>query len=146
MFELFVNGVAEAVADAFRAGATEGRVAVIGAPRLAKALRDRGVDAIAVGPWSRALRKAAGTAVCAGAALPFADGSLAGAVFAGPGDRHEPLRELSRVVRAQGTLALVSREDPVVVTTEALNAGLLEIEQRPAGRAAVVSGRVLGPL
>ena len=146
MLELFVSGAASAVREALTAAAVTGPVAVVGAPKIARLLRDAGLNTVAVGDRSRPLRKLSGAAARARAdALPLATGAAGAAVLAEPVE-DTTLRESTRIVRPDGLVALVSRADTVELTTRALCGGLMEIEQRQAGRIAVISGRVLGPV
>jgi len=114
--------VVEAIAEA-RAG--RGTVVVAGAPGLALVLRDRGLQVVAFG---------GGFGV---ETLPFADAELAALVVRGP----EPPGGWLRAVRPGGAVVLVGAPPAAEQSRRALCAGLVDLEQRRAGRLLVTSGR-----
>jgi hypothetical protein len=114
-------GIVLAALDA--AGAAGEPVVVLGAPRLARALARRGREATLV------------TSV-------DAEGSLGALVAGGNG----PLDAgICRALRPGGALVLFSTLPAAELSRRALCAGLVDIEQRRAGRYLVTSGRVWGP-
>lgn len=135
----------EPVAEAL-ATARGGRVIVIDEVRLARALRERGFDVVAVASRLRPLARSAGARVCSSpSALPLADGCAGAVVALGIGGA-EPWRPaieaLSRIVREGGVVVLVDRAEPTELSRRVLCGGLAGIEQRTAGRSCVTSGVV----
>ena len=149
VLDRFLIGPAvEAVVEALRAAPT-GPIAVVGQPRLARKLGERGVSVLAVGEPSdgRALRKlkAVPPAQAREDALPLGDRSLAALIGWGSGARAdwaEVLAEWSRAIADGGLLVMVDRGAPTELSRRALCAGLAELQQRPAGRLVVTSGIV----
>jgi hypothetical protein len=141
---LFIGATADAVESAL--AGVEGEVAVLASPRLARALDERGRAVIAVTPELRSLRRARVRGVYAGAgALPFADASLGAVVGLGAGtsdDWPELVREWSRAVVEGGAVVLVDRGSRPELSRRALCGGLMDLEQRAAGRTGVTSGLV----
>jgi SAM-dependent methyltransferase len=126
------------------AGLARDLVAVVGSPALAELLAQAGRRVAAVGRAERPLRRARHAAVRARAdlaGLPFADGALA-ALVAAPGDAAGALAELARAVRAGGLVVVLDTVPRDEASRRALCAGLVDLEQRAAGRAVVTSGRV----
>ncbi len=137
----FVGAAAEAVGSALDAAAVDGVVAVLGNPRLARALADQGRVVVAVGADAHSLRRAKVHAVCsADEALPFGNESLGAVVAAGP---LAGIDEWSRAVVEGGPVVLVDKAAATEMSRRALCGGLLEIEQRDAGRTVVTSGKVV---
>jgi hypothetical protein len=147
VLDRFLIGPAvDAVADTLRA-APSGPVAVVGQPRLARALAERGVAVLAVGGEQRALKKLKGAAPARARedALPVGDRALSALVGWGAGARAdwaEVLAEWSRAVIDGGLLVMVDRAAPTELSRRALCSGLAELQQRPAGRLVVTSGIV----
>ena len=144
---LFIAQLVRAVAEALAAaGAPAGAVGVIDQARLARALGERGHPVLLVGTRPRSLRRARGRRVYgARAALPVRDAALAALVGLGAGDEtawEDELGEWSRAVADGGALVVVDRCPPGEASRRALCAGLVDIEQRAAGRLVVTSGRV----
>ena len=139
---LFMGPAAGAVVEAL-AGAT-GVVVVAGAPRLARAIAERGRAVVALSDEPRSLRKHRDPgAYASSAALPFADASIGAVVGVAPGDRwSELVAEWSRVVADGGAVVMVDRAPPTEASRRALCGGLMNIEQRTAGRTVVTSGQV----
>jgi hypothetical protein len=117
--------VVDAISVFGAARAGRGTVAVAGAPGLAQVLRDRGLEVVVFG---------GGLGV---EALPFADGELAALVVRGA----EPREGWLRAVRPGGAVVLVSAPPAAEQSRRALCAGLVDLEQRRAGRLVVTSGR-----
>ncbi len=128
-----------------RAGVSSGAgpLAVVDAPQAAFLLAaSRPVLALGAAVRGRAARRFGGRALRATAALlPLADGSLAALVGTGGADA-TVLSEWSRAVRHGGVLVLVDRVAAEEHTRRALCAGLVDLEQRTAGRLTITSGRV----
>ncbi len=124
----------------------DGTAAVVGSPRLARALADRGRSIIAVSAVPRSLKRLRGAGIYAApGALPVADGTLAAVVGVGAGsvDHWEDLvREWSRAVAEGGCVVLVDRGAATELTRRALCGELMEIRQRTAGRVIATSGFV----
>lgn len=124
---LFVTQTVEAIDEALRSagvGVGKGRVAVIGPPRVRRALAGRGHDVVS---------------------MPADDGSLAGVVGFGAGAREDwaaLLADWSRGLGDGGALVLVDRAPAAEVSRRALCGGLAEIQQRRTGRTWVTSGLV----
>ena len=145
---IFIGATTSAVTEALQsAGVRSGAVAVIGPPRLGRALGERGYEIVQIvdRPRPRPRTSAIARQVHAPpASLPLADSELAALVAggAGGGDWQALLAEWSRVVRDGGVLVLVDRAPPAEMARRALCSGLTEIEQRRAGRKVVTSGCV----
>lgn len=148
---LFITQVVESIAGALRstsarAAPQTGKVAVLGDPRVARALVERGHAVVHVADKRGSLRKLTGDRVYARpAALPFHEGRLHALVGFGLGQRDDwkaHLSEWARVVADGGVIVLVDRAPPTELTRRALVGGLAELEQRHAGRTVVTSGLV----
>lgn len=145
---IFIGSTTSAVTEALHAaGVRSGAVAVIGPPRLGRALGERGYEIVQV--VDRPRPRPRGNAItrqiqALPASLPLVDGELAALVAGGAdGDDWQALlAEWSRVVRDRGVLVLVDRAPPAEMARRALCSGLTEIEQRRAGRKIVTSGCV----
>jgi len=132
--------VLEALASA-RAG--EGPILVAGAPGLARVLAARGQSVLVFltalvggkGHGGRALRGRLDL-------LPVDDRALAGIVVRSDEPRGDV--EWRRVVRPGGAVILVAGGPAVEQSRRALCAGLVDVEQRRAGRLIVTSGRISG--
>jgi hypothetical protein len=124
---LFVTQTVEAIDEALRSagvGAGKGRVAVIGPPRVKRALAGRGHEVVS---------------------LPAEEGSLAGVVGFGAGARADWEALLADWIRGLGdggALVLVDRAKATELSRRALCGGLAEIQQRRSGRTWVTSGLV----
>jgi hypothetical protein len=146
---LFLGAAIDAVAETLRAAPT-GPIAVVGQPRLARALAARGIAVIGVDaeakPSKKAARRSDSPPVRARTdALPVADRTLAALVGWGAGAREDwadVLAEWSRAVADGGVLVMVDRGAPAELSRRALCGGLAELQQRPAGRMVVTSGVV----
>jgi hypothetical protein len=139
---LFVTPAVNAIGEALGALRAEGRLAVIGNAKLANALADAKRDVLPVGVSTRAAKKLSNALVDLSS---VEDRSLAGVigVDVAVDDGWEiTLREWTRVVRDGGVLVFVDRGHAPEATRRALCAGLIEIEQRHAGRVVVTSGLV----
>lgn len=142
---LFLGAAIDAVAETLRA-APSGPIAVVGQPRLARALAARGIAVIGVDVEARPAKKVDSSPVRARTdALPVADRTLAALVGWGAGARDDwadLLAEWSRAVADGGVLVMVDRGAPTELSRRALCGGLAELQQRPAGRMVVTSGVV----
>ncbi len=119
-----------------------GPLVVVDAPQAAQLLALRR-PLVALGPQvrARAARRVGGRALRAtGTELPLADGALAALV--GTGADATALAAWTRAVRDGGLLVLVDRVAPEEHTRRAICAGLVDIEQRTAGRHVITSGRI----
>jgi hypothetical protein len=139
---LFVTPAVTAIAEALAsARADDGKIAVVGNSKLARALAAKR-DVVAVGLPARAAKKAAN-------ALPdlssIGDGELAAVVgvdIATSDAWATQLAEWTRVVHDGGAIVIVDRGHATEASRRALCAGLSELEQRHAGRTVVTSGLV----
>jgi hypothetical protein len=143
VFTLFSAPAAGAVEAALASAGAGGPVAVLGQPRLARALASRRA-VITVAPPAVSLRRAPGPrAYAAERALPVRGGALGGVVACAPAAGwDEAIAEWSRAVRDGGAIVIVDRVAAPEAARRALCAGLVDIEQRHAGRTVVTSGRV----
>jgi NADPH:quinone reductase-like Zn-dependent oxidoreductase len=143
---IFVGATAVAVHDALVGVSVDCKVLVLGAPRLAAALAERGRLVMCASPELRSLRRlGVPAAYAASDALPVADRHVSAVVASGlarTDDWQSQLAECLRVLDEDGVLVLVDRGGPAEQTRRALCAGLIDIEQRHAGRTVVTSGRV----
>lgn len=104
-------------------------VAVIDQPRLAKLLAKDGRAVTAVGGKAHV-------------ALPAGIGAVVGVGAGKRGDWEAVVREWAAAVREGGAVVLVDVAERVELTRRALAVGLVDIEQRVAGRTIITSGRV----
>jgi hypothetical protein len=141
---LFLGAAIDAVAEAL--GDASGPIAVIGQPRLGRALAERGLEVIVVDDEVKPLRKLKSAKLVArGDALPVADHALGALVGWGVGARADwavVLAEWSRAVADGGVVVMVDRASSTELSRRALCSGLCELQQRPAGRLVVTSGIV----
>ena len=146
----FLGPAIDAVAETLRA-APPGPVAVIGQPRLARGLAERGRTVLLVDAERRAeravrkLRDRVSTIQARPEALPIADGALAALVGWGAGTRgdwEDVLAEWSRALADGGLLVMLDRAPATELSRRALCSGLAELQQREAGRMTVTSGIV----
>jgi hypothetical protein len=115
---LFVTPTVTAVVEALKSAHAEGsELAVVGHARRAASLAKK---------MSIARRDLS----------TVEDRSLAGVIVVDAND------DVARVVRDGGVIVFVDKGDAVEASRRALCAGLVEIEQRTAGRTIVTSGRV----
>ena len=137
-----LRAIEEALASA-GVDATSGPLAVVDAPEAAQLLAQRRpLVALGAQVRGRAARRVGGRALRAsGDALPLADGALVALIGAGAADA-AAIAAWTRALRDGGVLVLVDRIAPEEHTRRALCAGLLDLEQRTAGRQIVTSGRV----
>ncbi len=138
---------AAAVGEALDAAGAAGLIAVLEASPLARMLADKGRSVLPLARSDRGLKRWEGAAVRAARnALPLGDGALAALVATGgrtrEGDWAALYDEWSRAVREGGLVIVVDSTPPEDQTRRALCAGLVELEQRPAGSLTVTSGRV----
>jgi hypothetical protein len=147
---LFLGAAIDVVAEALRA-APPGPVAVIGQPRLGRAIGARRAEVIVVDVEPRPLRQIRKKGEPAEPvrgrpdALPLAGRSLGALVGWGAGARPDwadLLLEWSRPVVDGGLVVMVDRAAATELTRRALCSGLAELQQRPAGRLVVTSGVV----
>jgi hypothetical protein len=133
-----------AVEEALAGVPTDAMVALIHAAPLAGLLAPaRRVVVVDEALAGRAARRVTGRGVRGrGAALPLADAGLAALVGAGGALGGESLGEWARVVRDGGLVVVVDRAAPEEQTRRMLDAHLVDLEQRAAGRLTVTSGRV----
>jgi len=111
------------------ASATDGPIIVVGAPGLARLLADQGLGVLPPGR-SRASIDALLDSVTGG--------SLAAIVAR---DAGEPGDGWRRALRPGGAVVLVGGADAAEQSRQALCAGLVDLEQRRAGRLVITSGR-----
>lgn len=126
---MFASALLEEVVAALERDRVTGPVAVLGDARLARRLTDAGREVVSAG---------------SSAELDAEDGSLSAVVVGGIGraDDWEPrLLRITRGLRPGGLVLLVDRGRPHELGRRALCGGLSRVEQRPAGRLLVTSGR-----
>jgi len=144
---LFLSQTVDAVEAALAAAGASGRVAVIDWPKLGARLAERGREVLAIAGKPRSLRRVAGARLYGDIVrLPLADGALGAVVAPGVGERDDweaVMGELSRALGGGGALVMVDRSPATELTRRALCGGLVEVEQRVAGRTVVTSGRVV---
>ena len=138
---LFVTPAVTAITEALASAATEGRLAVVGNLKLARAL-GTGRDVISIGLSARAAKKVPGALPDTSTIEPASLAAVIGVDIARDEAWDDRLRAWSRVVRDGGVIVLVDRGRAAEVTRRALCAGLSELEQRHAGRAVITSGLV----
>jgi hypothetical protein len=98
-------------------GAAKGRVAVVGAPGLARVLGEGGITVV-----------------------PFATGQMDGVVSTDASE--QDLAAWVDALGDGGVIAIVGRVPREEMTRRVLCAGLVDVSQHVAGRAVVTSGRV----
>jgi len=138
---LFVTPAVLAITEALASAKAEGKLAVVGHAKLARALAAK-AEVIPIGLSARAAKKLPGT-------LPDLStlelGSLAAVIgieIATIDTWSETLLAWSRVVRDGGAIVFVDRGHAAEASRRALCAGLTELEQRHAGRTVITSGLV----
>lgn len=149
---LFIGQTVETIAHALSAvgvgpqPAGDWPIAVLGQPRVGRALRELGYRVIIVAEKRKSLRRVSGErAYGRFTALPLADQALIGLIAFDVGhsdDWQQQLADWSRTVRTDGALVLVDRASPSELTRRALCSGLMDIQQRQAGRTFITSGVV----
>lgn len=147
---LFIGQTVETIADALTAAGVRPQssqvIAVLGQPRVGKAVRELGYRVVIIAEKRKALRRIGGECVYGRLdAPPLADGSLTGLIAFDVGlaeDWPHKLAAWSRVVRSDGALIMVDRTSPSELTRRALCGGLLDIQQRQTGRTFITSGLV----
>jgi hypothetical protein len=143
---LFVSQAALAVGELLDAADVRGRVALIGQPRLVRAVSAPGREVLLFASALRALRRSRAPRACAGpGALPLATGALGGLVAVGMAEAEDwaaLLAEWCRVVENGGRIVMLDRGDAAELSRRALCAGLVELSQRQAGRGLVTAGSV----
>jgi hypothetical protein len=138
---LFVTPAVTAIAEALASARADGKVAVIGSVKLARALAHNR-DVVPVGLPARAAKKAPNHLADLSSVEPAALAAVVGVDIATTDAWAERLAEWSRVVRDGGAIIVVDRGHAVLASSRALCAGLSELEQRHAGRSVVTSGLV----
>jgi len=140
---LFVTPAVTAIAEALASARADGKVAVIGSAKLARALAGGGVrEVVPVGLPARAAKKAPNHLADLSTVEPASLAAVVGVDIATTDRAPERLAEWSRVVRDGGVIIFVDRGHAVLASSRALCAGLSELEQRHAGRSVVTSGLV----
>jgi hypothetical protein len=138
---LFVTPAVTAIVEALGTANAEGKIAVVGNAKLARALAaKRTVVPVALPP-----RAARGFPDALADTATLESGSLAAVVGVDIVDDDgwaTTLREWSRVVRDGGAVVLVDKNHAPEASRRALCAGLTELEQRQAGRTVITSGLV----
>lgn len=137
---LFVTPAVTAITEALGSAGAEGRIAVVGSPKLASALAATR-EVIPVGMSARAARRLPGAV----ASIDEVTGDLAAVICADIATDPawaETLRGYCRAVRDGGAVVFVDRGHAAEASRRALCAGLGELEQRHAGRAVITSGLV----
>ena len=139
---LFVTPAVTAIGEALAsAHAEDGKIAVVGNSKLARALAATR-DVIAVALPARAAKKAANALADLST---IGDGELAAVIgvdIATSTTWADQLASWTRVVRDGGAIVIVDRGHATEASRRALCAGLSELEQRHAGRTVVTSGLV----
>ncbi len=147
MRALFLGQTVDAIEAALAGAGAAGRVGVIDWPKLGARLGERGREVLTIAGKPRSLRRVAGARLYGDITrLPLADGALGAVVAPGVGERDDweaVLGELSRALGDGGALVMVDRAPATELTRRALCGGLVNIEQRVAGRTVITSGRVL---
>ena len=142
---LFVTPAVTAIAEALASARADGKIAVVGSAKLARALASAGGggrDVVPVGLPARAAKKAPNHLADLSTVEPASLAAVVGVDIATTDAWAERLAEWSRVVRDGGAIIVVDRGHAVLASSRALCAGLSELEQRHAGRTVVTSGLV----
>jgi hypothetical protein len=130
-----------AIVEALGSAHAEGKLAVVGNAKLAKAL-GASRDVVAIGLSARAAKKVPGALPDTSSLEPASLAAIVGVDIARDDGWQDTLAAWSRVVRDGGAIVLVDRGRTTEATRRALCAGLSELEQRHAGRAVITSGLV----
>jgi SAM-dependent methyltransferase len=126
-------------------------VLVLGDDALARALAAADLSVIVVRPSARRRRKAPLLVAASPTALPFSDGAVDAALCAGlPAGGLPALRELTRVVRTDGLVALATATSALVrrvapadaLAATLVHAGIVDVEQLSVGATLITWGRV----
>jgi len=138
---LFVTPAVTAIVEALASARADGKVAVIGSAKLARALAHNR-DVVPVGLPARAAKKAPNHLADLSTVEPASLAAVVGVDIATTDAWAERLAAWSRVVRDGGAIIVVDRGHAVLASSRTLCAGLSELEQRHAGRSVVTSGLV----
>jgi NADPH:quinone reductase-like Zn-dependent oxidoreductase len=138
---LFVTPAVTAVTEALSSANADGKVVVIGHPKLATALGAHR-EVIAVGMSARAAKKLASMLADTSSLEAGSLAAVIGIDVATDEGWDATLREWARVVRDGGAIVMIDRGHAPEASRRALCAGFSEIEQRHAGRTVVTSGLV----
>lgn len=144
---LFIGQTVEVIHTALAsAGARSGIVAVLGRPRISRAMEAHGYHVLTLSQKPKSLKRSKGARLYGRFdALPLEQGHLAGLVAFEISQRDNwshLLSEWSSSVRNRGAIVLVDKASPSELTRRALCGGLKDIEQRQLGRMFVTSGIV----
>ena len=118
-----------------------GLLGVVDSPRLARALAERGRRVTAISRNAPGPKRVLVALRAHGGLLPLADGTLAAVIGRADGV-DGVLDDWSRVVAEGGLVVVVDRALREESSRLALACGLVDLEQRVAGRVVVTSGRV----
>lgn len=138
---LFVTPQVTAISEALSSAAADGKVVVVGNPKLATALGDKR-EVIPVGMSARAAKQFAAPLPDTRSLDPGSVAAVIGVDVVVDDSWQATLAEWSRIVRDGGAIVMVDRGQAAEASKRALCAGLTEIEQRHAGRTIVTSGLV----
>jgi hypothetical protein len=138
---LFVTPAVTAIIEALGSAHADGKLAVVGNVKLAKALA-ASRDVVAIGLSVRAAKKIPGALPDTSSLEPASLAAIVGVDIARDDAWQDTLAAWARVVRDGGAIVLVDRGRPAEATRRALCGGLSELEQRHAGRAVITSGLV----
>jgi hypothetical protein len=138
---LFVTPAVTAIVEALTSANADGKIAVIGNLKLARALA-ASREVVPVGLSPRVAKKVPDALPDVSTIAPASLAAVIGVDLTRADDWETPLRAWSRVVRDGGAIVLVDRGRAAEATRRALCAGLSELEQRHAGRAVITSGLV----
>lgn len=139
---LFVTPAVTAIGEALASARADGKLAVIGNAKLAKALADAQRDVLPIGLSARAAKRLTNALADLSSIEDRSVAAVIGVDVAIDDGWEITLREWTRVVRDGGAIVFVDRGHAPEASRRALCAGLSEIEQRHAGRVVVTSGLV----
>jgi SAM-dependent methyltransferase len=139
---LFVTPAVTAVVEALASARAEGKLAVVGNAKLARALVEANRDVVPISISQRAAKRLTNALADLSSIEDRSLDAVIGADVSTDDGWEVALAEWTRVVRDGGVLVFVDRGHAPEASRRALCAGLTEIEQRHAGRTIVTSGLV----
>jgi hypothetical protein len=139
---LFVTPAVTAIGEALASARADGKLAVIGNAKLAKALADAKRDVLPIGLTERAAKRLTNALADLSSIEDRSLAAVIGVDIAVDDGWEITLGEWTRVVRDAGAIVFVDRGHAPEASRRALCAGLSELEQRHAGLLVVTSGLV----
>ena len=139
---LFVTPAVTAIVEALSSANAQGKLAVVGNPKLAAALAETKREVLPIAMSPRAAKKLTNALADLSAVEERSLSAVVGVDIATDDGWEVTLSEWRRVVRDGGAIVFVDRGHAPEASRRALCSGLSEIAQRHVGRTIVTSGLV----